>query len=1050
MNNLKISVITPSYNPGICLVKAIDSVKEQSYRNYEHIIIDGGSTDGTLELLKKNKSIKWISEPDKGQSDAMTKGFNIASGDIVVYLNADDYFLPGAFESVIKYFEQGHKVVMGNVLVKQQWDGYEWLNNSKTDFKDMIRHWIMNAFCVNPVGYFYLKEVQKNVPFNLENHDTMDLEFLLELSLNYRIKKIDTTLGVFVHSKECKTGQAQSLPAYWQPSNWPYVEKLARKNLSEKEYEIFLIERDFGYQRRRQWIIQSLMNTDLLEELIEKGEIIPLPSTLPDYSGLTEIAYPRIVPKNEFAAKVDSVIVIHQVGKVASTSIWLLLLEILNSDTRFTNVYHTHRLNYDNLNFLIRNFNDSNFFCETSLSQCFNKVKDNLNWKFITIVRDPLAIGLSAMFELLSVDTEYEEIFKDDFDIEKIRENICRRINQYILPYWDVEYKDANIIDIYKQSFPKEKGWDIIKNDNIEILLLKYEKVNDIFSDAMEEFIGIPDLKLPRTNITSEKKDRASSIYNTFKRKISFNKEFVDEVYSHPFVEHFYSSDEIKKMKVIWQEKKEDSHLKSEIETSLKWQGIIYDVGMHNADDTDFYLKKGFKVIAIEANPALVDKAKDKYKCEIEKGQFIILNLGITGEENSEQNITFFFNEYMTHWGSFDKALGWRSIQPWYTEEQDVSGRKSINVNTSTLSKIIKKYGDPYFVKIDIEGYDFIALSSFLNSGITPRYVSVENGGKHFLDIFKNAGYQYFKYVPMHDVQNQKLPSVAKEGLNIEYDFNPGASGAFGEETPGKWLSYDDILKLSKDVEAEANEGHWYDLHARLEVVSMSCDKETNNNSINIINTNYFQPLSISRRSIYELLNNRYCAKDIFTKLRPMIGDELKNYSDLLVYAFIKENIPAGSKILEIGGGFSRVLAAISDEYECWNLDKCEGIGNGPQNLPDSYGYKLVADYIGNFNRELPDKYFDFVFSISVFEHFPFNNEKIYDNILNDISRLSKNCFSLHTIDCVIKSDNFVWKHPIIDYILKKVENCHPILSAEKLESNNDLFFLSRDCYEKY
>ena len=86
-----VSVVTPSYNKGRFIEETILSVKNQTYPRIEHIVVDGGSTDGTLDILKKyGDSLIWISEPDKGQSDAINKGWRMSKGDILAYLNADD------------------------------------------------------------------------------------------------------------------------------------------------------------------------------------------------------------------------------------------------------------------------------------------------------------------------------------------------------------------------------------------------------------------------------------------------------------------------------------------------------------------------------------------------------------------------------------------------------------------------------------------------------------------------------------------------------------------------------------------------------------------------------------------------------------------------------------------------------------------------------------------------------------------------------------------------------------------------------------------------
>ena len=104
--NPKISIITPSYNQGQFLEETIRSVLDQGYPNLEYIVMDGGSTDNSVKIIKKyqNRLTYWVSEPDKGQSDAINKGFRMATGDIVTWLNSDDYYLPGTLQTVATFF----------------------------------------------------------------------------------------------------------------------------------------------------------------------------------------------------------------------------------------------------------------------------------------------------------------------------------------------------------------------------------------------------------------------------------------------------------------------------------------------------------------------------------------------------------------------------------------------------------------------------------------------------------------------------------------------------------------------------------------------------------------------------------------------------------------------------------------------------------------------------------------------------------------------------------------------------------------------------------
>ena len=89
----KILIVTPCYNAERYIEYCIKSIKSQSYTNFEHIIVDGGSTDGTLDIIRKYEgsyNMRWLSEPDDGMYDAITKGFALSSGDIYAWLNSDD------------------------------------------------------------------------------------------------------------------------------------------------------------------------------------------------------------------------------------------------------------------------------------------------------------------------------------------------------------------------------------------------------------------------------------------------------------------------------------------------------------------------------------------------------------------------------------------------------------------------------------------------------------------------------------------------------------------------------------------------------------------------------------------------------------------------------------------------------------------------------------------------------------------------------------------------------------------------------------------------
>ncbi len=257
---MKISIITPSLNNALFLPKAIESVLEQGYENFEHIVVDGASTDATVDILGNHRHVRWISEPDRGQSDALNKGMSMAEGDVVAILNADDSFLPGAFEAVATAFETGASFVVGDVKVVSS-RGEEKVLHPETALKEMLYHWkpwkqlhsnhFSSPFPNNPVQYFYRRELHDQIRFDVDNHLTMDLEFLLEAADRVEFTKIDAVLGVYALHPEAKTEKAKvdERISYWSAETFAYLDDYL-KALPAEEIIAFKNAQMRGYRER--------------------------------------------------------------------------------------------------------------------------------------------------------------------------------------------------------------------------------------------------------------------------------------------------------------------------------------------------------------------------------------------------------------------------------------------------------------------------------------------------------------------------------------------------------------------------------------------------------------------------------------------------------------------------------------------------------------------------------------------------------------------------------------------------------------------------------
>ena len=195
---LKFSIITPSYNQGRFLQDCIGSVLLQTGVEFEHIIVDAGSTDETLEVLSRYSHLIWTSEPDRGMSDGINKGFAKATGDWLMWLNCDDYLMPGALAKLADYIRSHPRadIVHGDcIYVKEDKTPIRRKYDTKVDEWDQLF-----VGCVIPsTSAFYRREIiSAGHLLDILYKNCMDWEFYLRLlRLGYRFGYVPEALAGF-------------------------------------------------------------------------------------------------------------------------------------------------------------------------------------------------------------------------------------------------------------------------------------------------------------------------------------------------------------------------------------------------------------------------------------------------------------------------------------------------------------------------------------------------------------------------------------------------------------------------------------------------------------------------------------------------------------------------------------------------------------------------------------------------------------------------------------------------------------------------------------
>ena len=279
-------------------------------------------------------------------------------------------------------------------------------------------------------------------------------------------------------------------------------------------------------------------------------------------------------------------------------------------------------------------------------------------------------------------------------------------------------------------------------------------------------------------------------------------------------------------------------------------QDLIYDIGMHNGENTEYYLKRGFRVVAVEANPTLVEQAAKRFAREIADGKLVVANAGIAGIEGE---LPFWVSAH-TIWSSFDRA----------SASRHGTAHHQVVVPCRKFRSLLEEHGTPFYLKVDIEGNDMLCLVDLARQDL-PKYVSVEATDIDLLNRLHELGYTGFKCISQYNLASIEIPPSLEQkrleriqkllytknwfvrlarGLGAKkwllrqitgpfmlrgHTFPIGSSGPFGDDLPGRWQNFQEMSETYQRCHRWNDEGRaslfwtdtprslWADFHAKRE-----------------------------------------------------------------------------------------------------------------------------------------------------------------------------------------------------------------------------------------
>jgi FkbM family methyltransferase len=235
---------------------------------------------------------------------------------------------------------------------------------------------------------------------------------------------------------------------------------------------------------------------------------------------------------------------------------------------------------------------------------------------------------------------------------------------------------------------------------------------------------------------------------------------------------------------------------------------LVFDVGFHRGEDTVYYLRKGFRVVAFEAHPELLAAGRRQFAAEVADGRLQIVSGAIATEPGS---LTFYTHSRMSSWGT---------TEPHRAKRNDVMGESvAVTVPAVDFAACLRDHGVPHYIKIDIEAADMLCLEALFDvePEQRPRYASVEaesetwSGAVRQFDVLEALGYARFAIVQQGDIGGRVAPVTTRDGRRIPYRFEMNSSGPFGDDLTGPWMDKREALRRYRRVMPALAAAHAFD-----------------------------------------------------------------------------------------------------------------------------------------------------------------------------------------------------------------------------------------------